>query len=324
MIMRYALLIYLCFLFLSASAQRVRVSGTLMELGTQSMSFGQIILNDTLQKYSKSRLTSPEPGDVAKFQANYQEFLKLINDTAFIARPDKMHHFSITADLKDSLVFKSYRHITQRHAVSDLIRRDTIQINLAEQPCLPYQDCNQPAEKLYVFIAEKISVTYAIDTLYCNRISMDSKFNATYKIVKNLYGDFKGDSIKFIAYDHYGVPAFSHHKYVMLFVSQYCGKLIHEKYQYFDVYPTVNGRWASPGDPKRFDSSDTSQIRLEKIPFGTLTFDKIIDGIYNRMTFTEPYFKISGNCVEPIFGAYAEDLFEIKKNTVLKARGFRF
>ena len=322
MITRCTLLIYLSLVSLFAAAQRVQISGRLKESSVQSMSFGRIILNDTLQKFSKAYLASPEPGEGAKFLEHYKEFSKLSQDTAYIARPDTMHRFSITADLKDSLIFKSYQHITQRHAVSDLIKKDSIEIILLKQPCLPYQNCDQPAEKLYVFIAEKISVNYARDTLYCDRFSMDSKFDASYKIIKNLYGDFKGDSIKFTAYDHYGVPAFSHHKYVLLFVSKYCGKLFHEKYQYFDVYPTTNGRWASPGDPRRFNSSDTSRVQIEKIPFGTLNFDKIIDGVYHNMTFTSPYFKIEGNCVEPIMGAYAEELFEIKKKTVLKARGF--
>lgn len=296
----------------------------MLKVEVQSNSIGQIIVNDTLQKYSKAYLAPPEPGEGAKFLERYQDFLKLSQDVNYVIKPDKMNRFTIIADLKDSLIFNSYRHITQRHAVSDLINKDSIEITLLKQPCLPYQNCNQPAEKLYVFIAEKISVNYALDTLYCDRFTMDSKFDASYKIIKNLYGDFKGDSIKFTVYDHYGVPAFSHHKYVMLFVSQYCGKLFHEKYQYFDVYPTTDGRWASPGDPKRFNSTDNSKVRIEKIAFGKLTFDKIIDGVYRNMTFSSPYFKIEGNCVIPILGAYADELFEIKKRTILKAKGFSF
>jgi len=324
MITRYILLICLSFLSLSAAAQRIKITGILKVSGVQSNIIGQIILNDTLQKFSQAYLASPEPGEETKFLERYQEFSKSTQDINYVAKPDKMGRFTIMANLKDSLIFKSYQCITQRHAVSDLINKDSIEITLLKQPCLPYQKCNQPAEELYVFIAEKISVNYAKDTLYCDRFTMDSKFDASYKIIKNLYGDFKGDSIKFTAYDHYGVPAFSHHKYVMLFVSQYCGKLFHEKYQYFDVYPTTDGRWASPGDPKRFNSSDTSAVQVEKIQFGTLTFDKIIDGIYRNMTFAAPYFKIEGNCVIPILGAYADELFEIKKRTVLKARGFSF
>jgi hypothetical protein len=310
-------------LCLSTAAQQVKVSGKLKTSDSQYAT-PQAILNDTLQRFSKKYLGKPEPDEEEKFWKHYNEFKALFTDSTIVARPDVQDRFSLTADLRDSIIFSASQHYTERHAVSDLLKNGAINIVLEKIPCLPFQQCNTPSQKLYVFIGEKISVDHAEGKIYCNTISFDSEYDAKYKIIKNIYGDYKGDSIKFTAYDHYGTPSFSHHKYVLLFVAEYCGKLIHEKYQFFDVYPTENGRWASPGNPWRFDRPDTTVVQGESIPFGDLNFDKYLDVKYKNLKFPSPYFKINGNCVEPVMGAYVEDLFEIKKKTTLKARGFAF
>ena len=60
---------------------------------------------------------------------------------------------------------------------------------------------------------KKINVNYAKRKYYCNIISMDGKFDAQYKILENVYGNYENDTIKFSAYDHYGTPAFSEYNY---------------------------------------------------------------------------------------------------------------
>lgn len=150
----------------------------------------------------------------------------------------------------------------------------------------------EDTSKLYVFVGEKISVS---KTAYSG---FDECYIAKYKVLKNIYGDYSGDTIEFKVYDHYGVPAFSQYKNVMLFVSRHKGQLYHEKYQYFDVYKTINGRWASYGDPYKNDA-----YHRKKLTPVLITFADDIDA-------------------KPTLGAYAEDLFIVKKEGVLKARGF--
>jgi len=50
---------------------------------------------------------------------------------------------------------------------------------------------------------------------------------------------------------------------VWLFVVEYCSKLYQKKYQFFHLYKTKDGRWASADDPYTFD---TYQETIYKSP----------------------------------------------------------
>ncbi|MFT3705130.1 MAG: hypothetical protein QM802_22375 [Agriterribacter sp.] len=197
-------------------------------------------------------------------------------------------------------------------------------------------------DSLYVFVGEKIEVKEwpqpktieSIDTTIVNgdtiiskrvSLSMDSRFIARYKILQQVYGTFKSDTIEFLAFDHYGTPAFSKYKYVMLFVTNYNGKLYHEKYQYFDVYKTKSGRWASSykvGDYEH-DYNKSTTVKPELIDF----VKQVSYNIKGRSKedidylFPSPYFKIVGQKAVAVWGNYVAQLFELKKGGILKARG---
>ncbi len=100
-------------------------------------------------------------------------------------------------------------------------------------------------DSLYVFVGEKIEVNKFFLAKNPNQLIGNAAFRAKYRIVQQVYGHYPYDTIEFIAYDHYGTPAFSKYEHALLYVSKYEGKLYHEKYQYADVYRTENGRWAS-------------------------------------------------------------------------------
>ncbi len=70
--------------------------------------------------------------------------------------------------------------------------------------------CAQDLEEqnLYVFVGEKISVEEFKPELEEGRILMDSAFRTQYKVIKQVYNQLRTDTIEFIAYDHYGAPAF--------------------------------------------------------------------------------------------------------------------
>jgi hypothetical protein len=143
--------------------------------------------------------------------------------------------------------------------------------------------------------------------------------------VQQVYGTFQADTIEFLAFDHYGTPAFSKYKYVMLFVSNENGKLYHEKYQYFDVYKTKSGRWASSykvGDYEHDYNKNTS-VKPEVVDF----LNQVSYNIKGRRKddieylFPSPYFKIVRQKAIAVWGNYIEELFELKKGGILKARG---
>lgn len=197
-------------------------------------------------------------------------------------------------------------------------------------------------DSFYIFVGKKIeinewpqptSIEYIDttivegDTTISKRkaISMDRRFRAKYKILQKVYGTFKSDTIEFIAFDHYGVPAFSRYKHVMLFVSKVNGRLYHEKYQYFDVYKAKNGRWAgaySVGEYEHKYNENTS-IKPEWIDF----VKQVSYNVKGRSSediqylFPSPYFKIVGHKAIAVWGNYVEELFELKKGGILKARG---
>lgn len=183
-------------------------------------------------------------------------------------------------------------------------------------------------DSLYVFVGEKISVERINDP--SKRIMFDAAFITRYKIVQKIYGNYKADTITFKTFDHYGTPLFSKYKNVLLFVHNYKDSLYHVKYQYFDVYKTMNGRWATVGDPYWFgDKPGDKRVKAVKVDF---VDDLCFDALYNPMTYyprfgvpnrvVEPYFQIDGCKGKPTLGTYAEDLFLIKKNTTLKGFGF--
>lgn len=186
-------------------------------------------------------------------------------------------------------------------------------------------DCKAQREpdSLIVIVGERIAVEKFEPVRSKNQILMDEAFRAEYKVLGNVFGKFAGDTCRFVAYDHYGVPAFSKYKHVLLFLSYYDGKLYHEKYQYFDIYKTRNGRWASCGDPHRFDKAHPGDVVAVK-----LKFDKPVTSDLSGMKeeqvkrfFPEQFYEIKGGKAYCRKGAYVEQLFEIKRDGVLEARG---
>ncbi len=181
---------------------------------------------------------------------------------------------------------------------------------------------NKP-DKIYVFVGEKIEVKPFNPKLDKGEILMDSAFQAKYKIVHNIYGNYDKEMIEFEVYDHYGEPSFSKYRHVLLFVSEYNGKLYHEKYQYFDVNKTKDGKWASCGDPYRFDDYHRKPFKSISLEFDAPVYFETgnLKPIQIKEIYPKPFFAIEGNRARCLMGAYVEDLFIVKKNGVLKARG---
>lgn len=192
-------------------------------------------------------------------------------------------------------------------------------------------------DRLLVFIGEKIEVNYSpqksssdtiirgTDTAITVSMSMDSRYVAKYKVLQLINGSYKQDTIEFIVFDHYGEPAFSKYKTVLLFVSYDKGKLYHEKYQYFDLYLTTDNKWASPYPSRDYNHpfKDKVTVKPEKISFKeeiSFPVDKLSSDEIQTW-FPKPYYEISNGKAIAIYGNYVEDLFKLKQQTILKARG---
>jgi len=181
---------------------------------------------------------------------------------------------------------------------------------------------NERKNRLFVFIGEKIEVK----ALPRKSGDFDNGFRARYKVLLPVYGHYAADTIEFNAYDHYGTPPFSSYKNVMLFVSEEKGKYYHEKYQFFDVYKTKNGRWASPyaEDDYQHAYNNHTTVKPEKIEFAAeVAYPLKIKDSQGKeviLSYPRPYFKTTGDKAVAVYGNYTEDLFRLKKEGVLTAR----
>jgi hypothetical protein len=189
--------------------------------------------------------------------------------------------------------------------------------------CLKSVYGQKQADSLFVFVGEKIKVDRFEPKIAEGQILFDEAFKAKYKVVQRVYGNYQIDTIDFDAYDHIGTPAFSKFDNALLFVSNHNGKFYHEKYQYFDVYKTKEGKWASCGDPYKFDDYHRKALKAVKLDFAKpVSFDvSSLNAERIKKWYPEPYFIINNGRAFCLMGAYVDELFQVKKEGVLKARG---
>ncbi|RZK54559.1 MAG: hypothetical protein EOO91_15710 [Pedobacter sp.] len=343
--MKFKIYIFLFFILLSTlcfSQEKIVLSGRVSYASVPELQFNSftIIVNDTLNKvYEKSQQKFQAAIKIGKKDTTkLKSAFKLLDegrkasdditndsDLYFQTKADGL--FTVKVNLKDSLFFKSATCITQKFSVQDLIKFDTVSIKLVPQKCISYEKCNDKTTKLFAIIAEKIELKPINELLCGNSISFDNKYEGRYKVVKSLYGNLTTDTVKFTVFDHYGTPAFSEYRHVLLFLSEHCGKLYHEKYQYFDVYPTKDGKWARPGDPYMLDENIANKtVKTIEIEFKkSVVFERSDYYPWEvQKKFNKPYFKFVGDKIFPVAGAYVDDLLEIKKQGVLTERGFKF
>ncbi|MEJ5960718.1 hypothetical protein [Pedobacter immunditicola] len=208
-----------------------------------------------------------------------------------------------------------------------------------------YSIAQSRKDSLIVFVGQKLKVEYypeeksqwvvdsitirGKDTITAKHVpmSMDQRYKAKYKVLQLVHGSYKADTIEFTVYDHYGKPAFSQFEHVLLFVSYYNGKLYHEKYQYFDVYKAKNGKWASPYAVADYNHPyrDSITVKPEKIPFEEeLRFSVKRQGFnYMQRDYPHPFYTLKDGYANPVYGNYVNDLFQLKLETILKARGIK-
>ena len=172
--------------------------------------------------------------------------------------------------------------------------------------CLKSVFGQRRADSLFVFVGEKIKVNKFEPKVAGGQILFDEAFKAEYRVVQRVYGNYQKDTIDFNAYDHMGTPAFSKFDNVLLFVSNHNGKWYHEKYQYFDVYRTKEGKWASCGDPYKFDDYHRKSLKALRLNFTEpVSFDVgSLDVKQIKKLYPEPYFIIKNSRAFCLMGTY--------------------
>lgn len=291
----------ICFVPFLLNAQKVKIEGHVEFPDKNGWPTTFISLNDTIAKLHKLGLKDD----------------KIINDKDVLTHTDSTNYFSINAKPSDTLFFRNNLRLyhVEKHAVSDLVKRKNIVIKFRAKPCIQSKKCDQKTpSKKYIFVGSKINVTHADSSNYCYE-SWDSEYNVKYKIEQEFGDHFPDSTITFTAYDHDFSHRFLFEDYnvnVLLFVEERCGKLVHKRYQFYPVYKTQNGRWATPVD----SYNDTSKEDLnENIVFDkSVSFDlpdklsgeQMAQFIKNK--FPEKYYHIKDGKAYPVMGRYAEDL----------------
>ena len=169
---------------------------------------------------------------------------------------------------------------------------------------------------LIVDIGKKIRIKSIAHTNYCDNFSMDTKYEATYKIIENIHGNFPNKKINFISFEH-GIRSenFYDFKYVLIYVADYCGVLTHVKYQYDPLYKTEDNKWASPYIYFNDKNYVQKNIYPKKIEFkNNLKFHISKHNRHTELEFPKPYYEISKDKAIPKYGNFPKELFEIKKN----------
>ncbi|WP_379964655.1 hypothetical protein [Epilithonimonas sp. UC225_85] len=207
---------------------------------------------------------------------------------------------------------------------------------------LPFGGINESIN-LYAFVGEKISViefdpnenqeknqksekildeeTGDSATVVYQRYIMDNAFRCKYKIIRKLFNDTKTDTIEFLAYDHYGNPAFAEKDTVILYLSKSIedGHFFHQKYQFDNVFKDENGNYFSY--PKFNGSEDQSNASLKgfDVNLKNVNFDvSHLNDDAKKIYYPKEFYKIENNIATPVKGIYLYQLIIYRLNTTFK------
>lgn len=189
------------------------------------------------------------------------------------------------------------------------------------------------ADGLLVFVGEKISLEDVTQEEEARArqaapgkqlIFMDGIFRARYRVKYVVHGRYDGEIIEFRVADHYGEPAFSSYDTVMLFVSKGQEGFYHQKYQYYPVFRTSAGGWAGCGPVGVTDAEERQGIVVpHRIDFAADAYFDLrkLNWRLGRKDFASDHFTFERGRARCRLGNTPEELFEVKRRTVLKARG---
>ncbi|MDH5824947.1 hypothetical protein QFW77_18430 [Luteimonas sp. RD2P54] len=187
----------------------------------------------------------------------------------------------------------------------------------------------QPVET-FVFVGERIALEEAPDPcdeefqetgeLTC--INMDALYTARYRVLDRIVGSYPSDVIEFSVSDHYGFPRFARFRHALLFVALADDDAWLHKYQAIPVHRTVGRQWAACGDirrdPEGAPSPQLRPLRFEReIALESDLSDAMLAGYRAGQ---QPHWRIENGKVWCSQGMLLEDVYEVVRNGVMRAR----
>lgn len=179
-------------------------------------------------------------------------------------------------------------------------------------------------DKLLVFIGKKISLEQQ-EPPSCDRcVVMDSYYVADYRILDTVFGNYRGNTIAFDVFDHYGEQRFSKSDTVLLFVQQQKdGSWVHVKYQFAALYEGMDGEWYGCGDPYGHSFKGQRTVQARPMQFTAPVSFPLTDMSTKKIEQRYPtdYFDLHDGNAYCTMGTSVAGLFQAKKETALTDYG---
>ena len=182
---------------------------------------------------------------------------------------------------------------------------------------------SQPGVNLIAFVGRKIDVRYIEPKPNPNEWILDAEFLLRYEVLEVIFGSYPHKEITFTSYVHVGEPEFKKHKFGLLYVSEYEGRLFHQKYLFQAVYPTATGRWAGCGDPYSWMPPEVPRhVKPEMVAFWPpVVFDtRRLPQADIDKKYPAPFFLHERGKAICVMGNYTPELFQVMKDGPLTAR----
>jgi len=257
-------------------------------------------INDTINKLI--RLDKIDL--LSNFSKN--QFKKLITQT------NRRGKFKIKAHLDDSLSFRAHLDLKKTYAVSDLINKDTVSIQLEKKTC--WNECKENVE-LIIIRGRKLNFKKSrYDD--CEYGSINSNWEAIYSVDSILQGNYNNDTIKFKVSVHARQPTVQNYDNVILYIYKKCDLYTMLRNGFDPIYKTKTKKWAGI-----YTNGYLSKIPLDIRPkakhldFNTpveIKFHKSWDDDYISNRWYEPYYSVKDRKAIANYGFYVNDLINIR------------
>ena len=182
----------------------------------------------------------------------------------------------------------------------------------------------QPGVNLIAFVGRKIEARYVEREPKPNELSFDAEFFLRYEVLNVVFGSYPLKEIAFSSYVHMGEPEFKKHKFGLVYVSEYDGRFVQQKYLFQAVYPTADGRWAGCGDPYAgMPDVHRHDVKPEPIVFRpAVEFDtRRLSEIEIERRYPSPFYHHERGKAICAMGSYPAELLRVMKEGYLMARG---
>ncbi len=170
------------------------------------------------------------------------------------------------------------------------------------------------SDKLLVFVGNMIS-SYSISK------NSDGYVKLKYKILEKTYGNYDEDTIDFFAYYDVDKLKFTRYKNCLLFLLQDGGTFYKMADPVYEVYRTLDGRWANGAKSWNYGPDIQTSIKPRRLQFKdspnidlTGLSQQEIDHWYPAK-----YYERKGSVAIPVFGSYTDELVEINKYIYLSS-----